>query len=149
MLPFIQCHHVCARAEGGGCTKFAARSSARTAPATATNIAWDVNQVLQNANNNYITGSVLAGAVLSKEDDLQVQFTYYRANDSDAQLASRTQPYGANLKEYMVTAGLKHKFSDKWIGHAKVGYLDNKNAATGGHTSFRGPLGYVSIEYGL
>ena len=122
---------------------------AGTAPATATNIAWDVNQVLQNANNNYITGSVLAGAVLSKEDDLQVQFTYYRANDGNAQLASRTQPYGANLKEYMVTAGLKHKFSDKWIGHAKVGYLDNKNAATGGHTSFRGPLGYVSIEYGL
>jgi hypothetical protein len=122
---------------------------AGVAPATATNIAWDVNQVLQNANNNYVTGSVMAGAVLSKEDDLQVQFTYYRANNSDAQLASRTQPYGSDLKEYMVTAGLKHKFSDKWIGHAKLGYLDNKNAATGGRTSFRGPLGYVSIEYGL
>ena len=29
---------------------------------------------------------------------------------------------------------------------AEVGSLDNKNATTGGPTSFRGPLGYVSIE---
>lgn len=122
---------------------------AGTAPATATAVAWDVNQVLQNANNNYVTGSLLAGAVLSKEDDLQIQFTYYRASNSDAALALRTQPYGSDLKEYMITAGLKHKFSDRWIGHAKVGYLDNQNAATGGRTSFRGPLAYVSLEYGL
>ena len=119
------------------------------APATATNIAWDVNQVLQNSNNNYVTGSIMAGAVLSKDDDLQIQFTYYRANDGDAQLASRTQPYGADLKEYMISAGVKHKFSDKWIGHAKLGYIDNKNVTTGGRTNFRGPLGYVSLEYGL
>ncbi|MBI5691895.1 MAG: hypothetical protein HZC55_17580 [Verrucomicrobia bacterium] len=122
---------------------------AGVAPATATAVAWDVNQVLQNANNNYITAGLTAGAVLSKEDDLKIQFTYYRADNSDAALALRTQPYGSDLKEYMVTAGLKHKFSDKWIGHAKLGYLDNKNTATGGRTSFRGPLGYVSIEYGL
>jgi hypothetical protein len=122
---------------------------AGTAPATATNIAWDVNQVLQNSDNNYLTASVLAGAVLSKEDDLTVQVTYYRADNSNRQLAPRTYPYGVDLKEYLVWAGLKHKFSSRWIGHAKLGYLDNKNSATGGRTSFRGPLGYVSLEYGL
>ena len=118
-------------------------------PATATAIAWDANGVLQNSDNNYFTGSLLAGTAVSKVDDLQIQFTYYRANDGNAALANRTQPYGADLKEYMVTAGLKHKFSDRWIGHAKLGYLDNKNAGTGGNTSFRGPLAYVSVEYGL
>jgi hypothetical protein len=122
---------------------------AGTAPATTTAVAWDVNQVLQNANNNYVTGSLIAGAALSKVDDLRLQFTYYRAANSDAQLALRTQPYGSDLKEYMVTAALKHKFSERWIGHAKVGYLDNQNAATGGRTSFRGPLAYLAIEYGL
>ena len=36
---------------------------------------------IQNANNNYITGSVLAGFVLSKQADGQIQGIYTRAND--------------------------------------------------------------------
>ncbi len=122
---------------------------AGVAPATATNVAWDVNGVLQNSDNNYVTGSLLVGAALSKEDDLHVQYSFYRANNSNASLANRTSPYGADVKESMVSAGVKHKFSDRWIGHAKLGYIDNKNNWTGGNTNFRGPVGYVSVEYGL
>jgi hypothetical protein len=107
------------------------------------------NLILQNSNNNYSNGSVLAGAVLTKTDDLQVQFTAYRANNYNPWMALYTQPYGAGARETSVTVGLKHKFSDKWIGHAKAGYFDSKNDTTGGRTNFRGPLGYVSIEYGL
>ena len=32
---------------------------------------------------------------------------------------------------------------------AKVGYFDSRNDLTGGRTNFKGPLAYVSIEYGL
>jgi hypothetical protein len=105
--------------------------------------------VVQNANNNYFSGSLMVGAVLSKEDDLQVQCTLYRADNNDAELAAVTQPYGAVMKEYTLTVGVKHKFSDKWIGNAKVGYYDSRNDLTGGRTNFKGPLAYVSVEYGL
>lgn len=107
------------------------------------------NRLIQNANNNYTTVSVIAGTVLTKTDDLQVQFTHYQANNYNPQIAIYTMPYGAGGEEFSVSAGLKHKFSDKWIGHAKLGYVDSKNETTGGRTNFRGPLAYVSLDYAL
>ena len=44
---------------------------------------------------------------------------------------------------------MKHKVSDRLLGHAKLGYISSDNDTTGGHTDFHGPLGYVSLEYGL
>src|ERR1019366_1866290 len=45
------------------------------------------NLFLQNSNNNYADSTVLAGAVLSKTDDLQAQVTTYQANDYNPLLA--------------------------------------------------------------
>ena len=111
--------------------------------------AWDVNQVLQNANNNYITGSLLAGTVLTKTDDLLLKFTYYKADNNDSKLAPITLPYGADAEESVVSVGVKHKFSQTCVGEAKVGYMDSKNVTTGGNTNFRGPMGYVSCTFAL
>jgi hypothetical protein len=122
---------------------------AGTVPATATNKSYDANNVLHNSDNNYVSASLLAGAVLTKHDDLQIQFTYYRAANYNAALANLTVPYGAAAEEVSITAGVKHKFSDRIFGHAKLGYLDSKNGTTGGNTTFRGPLAYVSLEYAL
>jgi hypothetical protein len=107
------------------------------------------NRILQNSNNNYTTGSVLAGAVLTKTDDVQVQCTSYRARNFNPQLALYTQPYGASANDIVVTVGLKHKFSDKWLGTAKLGYFNSKNDTTGGFTNFRGPLAYFAFEHAL
>ncbi len=118
-------------------------------PASGTSISFDSNLVLQNANNNYVTASVLSGWVLEKNTDVQVQYTYYRANDGNAQLAVLSQPYGAAAEESIFTIGIKHKFNDRLVVNAKVGYVDSTNATTGGFTDYRGPLGYVSIDYKL
>ena len=118
-------------------------------PASGALSSWDANQVLQDSNNNYVTGSLVAGAVISKSDNLQCQYTYYRANNYNPQVAVRTQPYGAGAKESIVTIGLKHKFSARMMGNAKVGYCDSKNDTTGGNTNFRGPLAYVALEFAL
>ena len=119
------------------------------APASGTSIAFDVNNVLHNSDNNYVTASMLAGAVLTKKDDLQVQYTYYRADNYNPAMASLTMPYGAGAKESVATISVKHKFSDRCLGNAKIGYFDSKNDTTGGNTNFRGPLAYVSLEYAL
>ena len=118
-------------------------------PATATNVSFDSNRVLQNSNNNYFNGSLLAGAVLTKTDDLQLIGTFYRANNGNAFLAALTLPFGVSVKEYSIAVGLKHKFSGKWIGTAKVGYFDSRNDTTGGFTNFRGPLAYLAFEHAL
>lgn len=110
---------------------------------------FDSNQVLQNSNNNYFNGSLLTGVVLTKADDLQLQGTYYRADNGNPVLAALTLPFGVAVKEYSIAVALKHKFSSKWIGTAKLGYFESRNDTTGGHTNFRGPLAYLSFEHGL
>ncbi|MCX6943670.1 MAG: hypothetical protein NT173_02725 [Opitutales bacterium] len=122
---------------------------AGTVAATVTNIAWDANKVLQDAKNDYVTMTLLCGTTLSAADDLQIQFNYYKADNSDVALAAWTVPYGMMVEETSVTVGLKHKFSDRVVGDAKVGYFDSANDTTGGKTNFHGPQAYVSLTYAL
>jgi len=107
------------------------------------------NRLIQNSNNNYVTSSLVAGAVLTKTDDVQVQLTYYKADNYNPQMALYTMPYGAGAKETNVSVSLKHKFSDRMMGNVKLGYTDSKNDTTGGNTNFKGPLAYVSLDYAL
>jgi hypothetical protein len=114
-------------------------------PATTTAASYDTNNVLQNSLNNNITGSIVLGFVLDKDDDVQIQGNYYRAANGNAALAPWTMPYGVAIKEQSVTVGLKHKFSKTMIGEVKVGQFDSHNDTTGGLTNFKGTLGYVSV----
>ena len=116
---------------------------------SATAAAYDSDAVVVNSNNNYVTASLLGGVVLTKEDDLQVRFTYYKADNYNPWVAYESMPFGAGAKEVSVSAGLKHKFSDRCMGNVKVGYFDSKNDTTGGNTNFKGPLAYVSLDYAL
>lgn len=119
------------------------------APAAGTSVAWNVNGVLQNSDNNYTTASLLAGAVLTKRDDLQVKVTYYRANDYIPSIALLSMPYGADNKEYSATVGVKHKFNNRLLGDFKVGYIDSTSVLSGGNTDFRGPVACLSLEFAL
>ncbi len=107
------------------------------------------NDVLHNADNNYWNGSVVAGFVVNKTTDAQLQYTAYQADNYDPLIPPSAVPYGAGIKEYTVTAGVKHKLTDRMILNAKVGYFDSKNDTTGGNTNFHGPLAYVSLDYAL
>ena len=103
---------------------------------------------LRNADNNYWNGSLITGFAVDKATDAQLTVTCYKADNYHAELVA-TDPFGAGARDVGAYLGLKHKFSPRMLGHAKVGYLDSRNDATGGNTNFRGPLGYLAIEYGL
>lgn len=109
----------------------------------------NANAILQNSDNNYWNGSALAGFVLNKETDVQVECTYYRADNYNAALAVATLPYGAGAREYTATVGLKHKFSDRLIGSAKVGYFSSRNDTTGGFTNYSARLACLTLDYRL
>ena len=105
--------------------------------------------VLHNSDNNYWNGSVLAGFVIDKETDAQIQSTYYRANNYNRAFAATMMPMGVGEKESTVTLGLKRKFSDRLVGTAKIGYINSTSETTGGNTDFKGPVGYLALEYRL
>ena len=106
------------------------------------------NAVLQNSDNNYDNGSLMSGFVVDKNTDAQLQYTWYHTDNYRPQVFVGV-PYGSSVKEYTVTLGLKHKLSDRMVANAKLGYFDSKNVTTGGHTNFKGPLAYVSLDYAL
>ncbi len=103
------------------------------------------NDVLRNADNNYWTGSVLAGYALDKKTDLESECTYYRANNY--QLLPSSQPYGAGVKDYRLTAGLKYQINEHLIASGKIGYLVSRNDTTGGFTNYTARVAYLSLEH--
>ena len=104
------------------------------------------NDVLRNADNNFWNGSILAGFVVDKLTNAQIEATYYKANNYEPTLATATVPYGFSGREYTVSLGVTRKLTAQWLASAKVGYLDNRNDTSGGNTNFRGPLGYLSMQ---
>lgn len=104
------------------------------------------NDVLRNADNNFWNGNIVAGFVIDKRTNGQVEATYYKANNYDPAIAAATVPYGASGREYSVSAGVTRKLTANWLGNAKLGYLENRNETSGGNTNFHGPLGYVSMQ---
>ena len=105
--------------------------------------------VVHDSNNNYWNGSVLAGFVVDKNTDAQVQATYYRADNYNPALAGSTMPYGAGGRDYSVTLGVKHKLTDRVITTGKIGYLNSNNELTGGFSDYKGVVGYVTVDYRL
>lgn len=104
---------------------------------------------IQNANNNYVSGSALCGFVFDKRTDLQLQGFAQKAGNYNPQIATGGQPYGASFEEESVTAGLKRKLSSRLIGEGKIGYLRRTDPTTGGFTNYHGPLAYVALTYSL
>jgi hypothetical protein len=107
------------------------------------------NDVLHNADNNFWNSSFVTGFVLTHWTDAQVQATYYKANNYNRALAVATDPYGQGVRDYSLTVGVKHKFSDRMVGSAKIGYLNSNSETTGGFANYKGAIGYVSFSYGL
>ncbi len=107
------------------------------------------NDVLRNADNNYWNGSLVTGFVVDKDTDAQIQVTYYEADNYNAALAAATDPYGQGVRDYGFTVGLKHKFSARLIGSAKLGYLNSNSETTGGFSNYKGAVGYCTLSYRL
>lgn len=113
------------------------------------NVGYDTNRVLQNANANYVTGSMVCGWAMAEKTDASFRVTYYRTDNGNAEIASHTMPYGAEAREYSITAGIKHKVSDRLVINARVGYLDSRNDTLGGNANYKGPLACLSFEHAL
>lgn len=111
--------------------------------------AYDVNRVFQNSMNNYFTISALLGTTVGVHTDLQLQHIQYKASNGNANIGLWTVPYGVAASDSTTTVGIRHRFSDKLLMNAKVGYIDSKNDTNGGFTNYRGPMAYIAFEHAL
>lgn len=107
------------------------------------------NDVLRNADNNYVNGNVILGFVVDKLTNAQIEGTYYKADNYDGSFAPASVPYGAAGKEHSIALGVTRKVTDRWLLTGKIGYFESKNETLGGNGDFRGPLGYIAFQHRL
>jgi hypothetical protein len=120
-----------------------------TYPVVTVNAANTIAVPFVNADNNYITGSAICGFAADKDTDVQLQGFWERANNYNPQVAYGGIPYGASFEVNSITIGIKHKFTSRVFGEAKVGELKSTDGTTGSLTNYHGPLAYLSLTYAL
>ena len=132
-------------------------SVAPALPAGSINYVWDQTDtpaafatgstnLVSNFENNYWNTSALAGYALTEKTDLQVQYTYYRADNyqDDSQF---TQPYGADAEEHGVTASVIQRIRQNMIWTVKYGFFNYRDATYGGRNDYDAHLVYSSLRY--
>ena len=104
------------------------------------------NQIVLDSADNYWTVDATAGYALGQHTDLQVQYTYYRADDYANNSAS-SQPFGAGDEQDAVTATLTHQFTKALQVGLKYGFFTNRDATSGGHDNYDAQLVYADMQY--
>jgi hypothetical protein len=95
--------------------------------------------------NDYWTVSAMSGFALDNKTDLQLQYTYYRADDYVN--TSVTQPYGAGDEEQSVTATITRQITKAIKVSLKYGFFRNRDQTSGGNNNYDAHLVYASMQY--
>jgi len=106
----------------------------------------DYTQAILNAQNNYWTLSFNSGLVLDDKTDLNLGYTYYRA-DYYSDNSTVGVPYGAGAEEHGITATLVRRLSESLRLTLKYGYYRFSDAPSGGHNDYEAHILYSSLQY--
>lgn len=117
-----------------------------TTDTPANNINGAALGVVQTSRNDYWNASALVGFVVNDATDLQMQYSYYRA-DNYVDNSAYSQPFGAGAEEHGVTATLIHRFSKNLLGKATYGFFCNNDQTYGGHNEYTAHMVYSSLQY--
>lgn len=111
----------------------------------AANLPGITNLVL-NFPSDYWDANVMAGFAINDKTDLQLQYSYYRADDF-VNNSTFSQPYGAGFEQQNVTATLNRQISKAVRASLKYGFYHNHNETSGGHNDYDAHLLFATIEY--
>jgi hypothetical protein len=104
------------------------------------------NQIVLNSANDYWTVDATAGYALDEKTDLQLQYSYYRADDYADNSAS-SQPFGAGDEQHGVTATITRRITKALQVNLKYGFFRNRDETSGGHNNYDAQLVYASMRY--
>ncbi|MEI9961537.1 MAG: hypothetical protein WDM76_10535 [Limisphaerales bacterium] len=105
-----------------------------------------VNNLVLNSANNYWTIDATAGYALNLKTDLQLLYTYYRA-DNYANNSVSSQPYGAGDEQHGITATITRRITKALQASLKYGFFCNRDETSGNHNNFDAHLVYASMQY--
>lgn len=104
------------------------------------------NQIVLNSANDYWTVDATAGYAINEKTDLQLQYSYYRADDYANNSAS-SQPFGAGDEQHAVTATITRRITKALQVSLKYGFFCDRDETSGGHDNYDAQLVYASVQY--
>lgn len=105
----------------------------------------DYTQAILNAQNNYWTLNFNSGIVLDNKTDLNLGYTYYRANDYTDN--SPYVSYGAGGEEHGINITLVRRITEKLRVTARYGYYHYTDQTSGGNNDYDAHVLYSSVQY--
>ena len=105
-----------------------------------------INNLVLNSASDYWTVDATAGYAINEKTDLQLQYSYYRADDY-VNNSTSSQPFGAGDKQQSVTATITRQISKAIKVSLKYGFFCNRDETSGGNNDYDAQLVYANMQY--
>ncbi len=105
-----------------------------------------INNLVLNSADDYWTVDAIVGYALNEKTDLQLQYSYYRANNY-LNNSAYSQPYGTGDEQHSVTATITRRITKAIQVSLKYGFFQNRDATSGGNENYDVQLAYASMQY--
>lgn len=108
--------------------------------------ATDYTAAVLEAQNNYWSVNLNTGIVLDEKSDLNLGYTYYRA-DNYTDNTPLGVPYGSGAEEHGFSATLSRRLTKNLRASVRYGYYTYTDASAGGQRDFDTQVVYTSLQY--
>jgi hypothetical protein len=105
-----------------------------------------INNLVLNSASDYWTVDTTAGYAINEKTDLQLQYSYYRANDY-VNNSTVSQPFGAGDEQHSITATITRRITKALQVSLKYGFFCNRDETSGGHNDYNAQLVYANMQY--
>jgi hypothetical protein len=106
----------------------------------------DYTEAVLNSENNYWTLNFNSGLVLDNKTDLNVGYTYYRADDYTDN-STVGVPYGAGAEEHGITATIVRRLTERLRLTLRYGFYHSEDETSGGNNDYEAHVLYSSLQY--
>jgi hypothetical protein len=105
------------------------------------------NRFTMHSDNNYVSGSLGAGYVLGKLDDLYLDANHYLARGNYTDNSAVTLPLNADQSTQSAFLTWVRRQNEHLIYTAKYGYATNRDGTFGGLNNFHAHVVYAKVQY--
>ncbi len=102
-----------------------------------------------NGKNNYWTLDASAGYEINPKTHLQLQYSYYNADNYENNAPVVGLPYGAGGQENSITATITRQVSKAVQVSLKYGFYQNRDQTSGDQNNYDAQLVYLSTTFGF
>lgn len=107
----------------------------------------DILGIVQVSRNNYWTTSFVTGWAATQKTDVNLEYTYYRADDFYNNQASMN--YGTGAEEHSLILSMTQRLADNVRWTMKYGIFTNQDDLYGSHQDYFAQMVYSSVQIGF